>query len=84
MTSLIQQRMALERTRTAAIAWTLFGGFCGVLGIATLLVGTEPTRVAIIVAVAGVLIAVGLVKMKRYRQAITAFSAENGPDADKR
>ncbi|MBC7761653.1 MAG: hypothetical protein H7201_07620 [Candidatus Saccharibacteria bacterium] len=84
MPSLIQQKMALERIRTSAIVWTVFGGFWGLLSIANLLVGTEPTRGALYLAVAGGLIAVGLVKMRRYRREITAFAVENGPDAGKR
>ena len=56
----------------------------GLLSIANLLVGTEPTRGALYLAVAGGLIAVGLVKMRRYRREITAFAVENGPDAGKR
>ena len=84
MPSLIQQRMVLERIRTSAIVWTLFGGFGGLLAIAILVVGAEQTRGAFFLAVAGGLIAVGLVKMTRYRHAITAFAAENGADAGKR
>jgi len=64
--------------------WTLFGGLCGLLAIANLLVGAEPTKGALFLAAAGGLITVGLVRMRRYRHAITAFAAEHGPDAGKR
>ncbi|GAB3142566.1 hypothetical protein GCM10027057_26850 [Marisediminicola antarctica] len=75
--------MALERIRTSAIVWTLFGGFWGLLAIAQLLVGAEPTRGALFFVIAGVLIVVGVVKMRRYRRALAAFAAENGVDAGK-
>ena len=84
MSSLIQQRMAIERIRTGAIAWTLFGGVGALLAIAQVVVGTEPTRAVVYFGVAGGMIIVGLVKLKRYRRAIAAFTTENGVDAGKR
>ena len=84
MSSLIQQRMAIERIRTSAIALTLFGGIWGLLAIAQLVVGTDPTRVAVFFGIAGGMIIVGLVKLRRYRRAIAAFTAENGVEAGKR
>ncbi|MDJ0376258.1 hypothetical protein [Cryobacterium sp. PH31-L1] len=84
MSSLIQQRMAIERIRTSAIAWTLFGGVGALLAIAQLVVGTEPTRAFVYFGVAGGMITVGLVKSGRYRRAIAAFTAENGVEAGKR
>ena len=62
MSSLIQQRMAIERIRTSAIAWTLFGGVGALLAIAQLVVGTDPTRAAVYFGVAGGMIIVGLVR----------------------
>ena len=84
MSSLIQQRMAIERIRTSAIVWTLFGGVGALLALAQLVVGTEPTRAVVFFGVAGGMIIVGLVKMRQYRRAIAAFTAENGVDAGKR
>lgn len=76
--------MAIERIRTSAIVWTLFGGVAALLAIAQLVAGTETTRVAVYFGIAGGLIAVGLVKLRRYRRAIAAFTAENSADAGKR
>jgi hypothetical protein len=47
-------------------------------------VGTEPTRAAVYFGVAGGLIIVGLVKLRRYRRALAAFTVENGVDAGER
>ncbi|WP_146069358.1 hypothetical protein [Cryobacterium sp. Y11] len=84
MSSLIQQRMAIERIRTPAIAWTLFGGIWGLLALAQVVVGTEPTRAAVFFGITGGIIIVGFVKLRRYRRAIAAFTAENGVEAGKR
>jgi hypothetical protein len=84
MSSLIQQRMAIERIRTSAIAWTLLGVVGALIAIAQFFVGTDPTRAAVYFGVAGGTIIVGLVKLRQYRRAIAAFTAENGVDAGKR
>ena len=83
MSSLIQQKMATERIRTSAIVGTLFGGIGTLLAIAQLVVGTDPTRAAVFFGIAGGMIIVGLIKLRRYRGAIAAFTAENGVEAGK-
>jgi len=84
MSSLIQQRMAIERIRTSAIVWTLSGGFWALLAIAKFVMGTEPMWAAVFFGIAGGWIIGGLVRLRRYRREIAGYTAENGVDAGKR
>ena len=79
MSSLIQQRMAIDRIRTSGVLWTVFGGFEALIAIGLMLgARTDDVRPIVFIVIAGGFIIVGLVNVKRYQRAITAFTAANG------
>lgn len=90
MTSLIMQRMAIERKRTFGVWWLIGGGIWVVVAIGqlTTFLGSRPWITSIIslaaVVIALVFVAKGLITLGRYRREIATFTAENGVDAGKR
>ncbi|TFD62742.1 hypothetical protein E3T39_02055 [Cryobacterium suzukii] len=85
MSSQIQQRMAIERIRTSAVLWLVFGGVSTLLAISQVAAsfGSGERRMIIIlnVAIAAGWVILGLFNLRRYRREIKAFTTEHGVDA---
>jgi hypothetical protein len=82
MTSLIQQRMAIDRLKVRGVMFTALGGLGFVLGVAMIIFGGFPS-IALLMSLVGWLGfgAVGVLSLLQYRQRAGAFEAENGKGA---